>query len=71
MVSDLRISSSIPELNSAGGHARTMGKFPITGKNDKGDALDASGTWTAVYVKVEGKWKARMLTAAPNPPKKD
>jgi uncharacterized protein (TIGR02246 family) len=48
-----------------------MGKFHITGKNDKGDALDASGTWTAVYVKVDGKWKPRMLTAAPIPPKKD
>ena len=48
-----------------------MGKFHITGKNDKGDAVDASGTWTAVYVKVDGKWKARMLTAAPIPPKKD
>ena len=48
-----------------------MGKFHITGKNDKGDALDASGTWTAVYVKADGKWKIRMLTAAPIPPKKD
>ena len=48
-----------------------MGKFHITGKNDKGDALDASGTWTTVYVKVDGKWKARMLTGAPIPPKKD
>src|SRR4051794_36449959 len=27
-----------------------MGKYHITGKNDKGDALDASGIWTAVYV---------------------
>ena len=48
-----------------------VGKFHITGKNDKGDALNASGTRTAVYVKVDGKWKARMLTAAPIPPKKD
>ena len=48
-----------------------IGKFHITGKNDKGDALDASGTWTAVYVKVDEKWKIRMLTAAPIPPKKD
>jgi len=48
-----------------------VGKFHITGKNDKGDALDASGTWTAVYLKVDGKWKIRMLTAAPIPPKKD
>ena len=48
-----------------------LGKFHITGKNDKGDALNASGTWTAVYVKVDGNWKIRMLTAAPVPPKKD
>ena len=48
-----------------------MGKFHITGKSDKGDALGASGTWTAVYVKVDDKWKIRMLTAAPIPPKKD
>jgi uncharacterized protein (TIGR02246 family) len=48
-----------------------MGKFQISGKNDKGDALSASGTWTAVYVNVDGKWKIRMLTAAPVPPKKD
>lgn len=48
-----------------------VGKFHITGKNDKGDALDASGTWTAVYVKADGKWNIRMLTAAPMPPKKD
>ncbi|WFU74846.1 nuclear transport factor 2 family protein [Bradyrhizobium sp. CB2312] len=48
-----------------------MGKFHITGKNDKGDALDASGTWSAVYVKSDDKWKIRMLTASPAPPKKD
>jgi ketosteroid isomerase-like protein len=38
-----------------------MGKFHVTGRNDKGDALDASGIWTAVYVKVDDKWKIRML----------
>ncbi|TWI11307.1 uncharacterized protein (TIGR02246 family) [Bradyrhizobium daqingense] len=48
-----------------------VGKFHITGKNDKGDALDASGTWTATYVKVDGQWKIRHLTASPAPPKKD
>ena len=48
-----------------------MGKFHISGKNDKGNSLNASGTWTAVYVKEDGKWKTRMLTAAPVPPKKD
>ncbi|WP_439370891.1 YybH family protein [Bradyrhizobium sp. DASA03120] len=48
-----------------------MGKFHISGKNDKGDALDASGIWTGVYVKVDDKWKLRMLAASPAPPKKD
>ena len=48
-----------------------MGKFRATGKNDKGEAMDLAGVWTAVYVKQDGKWKARMLTAAPIPPKKD
>ena len=48
-----------------------MGKFHATGKNDKGEPMDSAGVWTAVYVKQDGQWKARMLTAAPNPPKKD
>jgi uncharacterized protein (TIGR02246 family) len=48
-----------------------MGKFRVTGKNDKGEPMDSAGVWTGVYVKEDGKWKARMLTAAPLPPKKD
>ena len=48
-----------------------MGKFRVTGKTDKGEPMDSAGVWTAVYVKQDGKWKARMLTAAPLPPKKD
>jgi ketosteroid isomerase-like protein len=48
-----------------------MGKFRVTGKNDKGDPMESAGIWTAVYVKEDGKWKARMLTAAPTPPKND
>ena len=48
-----------------------MGKFRVTGKNDKGEPMDSAGIWTAVYVQEGGKWKARMLTAAPIPPKKD
>ncbi|MET3838572.1 DUF4440 domain-containing protein [Bradyrhizobium sp. OAE829] len=48
-----------------------MGKFRVTGKNDKGEPMDSAGTWTAAYVKEDGKWKPRMLTAAPTPPKKD
>jgi uncharacterized protein (TIGR02246 family) len=45
-----------------------MGKFHITGKNDKGDALDAQGVWTAVFVKQGDGWKYKMLTAAVKPP---
>ena len=45
-----------------------MGKFRVTGKNDKGEPMDTAGVWTAAYVKQYGKWKARMLTAAPKPP---
>jgi uncharacterized protein (TIGR02246 family) len=45
-----------------------IGKFHITGKNDKGEAVDAQGTWTAVYVKQADGWKFRMLTAAVKPP---
>ena len=37
-------------------------------KNDKGEAVDAQGTWTAVYVKQADGWKFRMLTAAVKPP---
>ena len=45
-----------------------MGKFRVTGKSDKGEAMEMGGIWTAAYVKEDGKWKARMLTAAPKPP---
>jgi len=46
-----------------------MGKFHITGKSDKGDALDVQGVWTGVYVKQGDGWKLKMLTAAVKPPK--
>jgi uncharacterized protein (TIGR02246 family) len=45
-----------------------MGKFQVTGKSEKGEPMEMAGVWTAAYVKEDGKWKARMLTAAPNPP---
>jgi uncharacterized protein (TIGR02246 family) len=45
-----------------------MGKFHVTGKNDKGEPMDSAGIWTAAYVKQDGGWKIRMLTAAPKPP---
>ena len=45
-----------------------VGKFHITGKNDKGEAVDAEGVWSAAYVKQDGGWKIRMLTASVKPP---
>ena len=45
-----------------------VGKFHITGKNDKGEAMDAEGVWSAAYVKQDGGWKIRMLTASVKPP---
>jgi uncharacterized protein (TIGR02246 family) len=45
-----------------------IGTFHITGKNDKGDALNGSGTWTGVYAKNSDALKIKMLTVAPNPP---
>jgi ketosteroid isomerase-like protein len=41
-----------------------VGKFHISGKNDKGEAVDAEGVWSAAYVKQDGDWKIRMLTAS-------
>ena len=45
-----------------------MGKFRVTGKNDKGEPMESAGVWTAAYVKQDGGWKIRMLAAAPKPP---
>jgi len=45
------------------------GTYHITGKDKDGKALDASGRWSATYIKEGGKLKVRMLTAAPAPPK--
>jgi ketosteroid isomerase-like protein len=45
-----------------------VGTFHISGKSDKGDALDAQGVWSAVYVKEGNGLKIKMLTAAVKPP---
>jgi ketosteroid isomerase-like protein len=45
-----------------------VGKFHITGKNEKGEAVDAEGIWSAVYAKQDGAWKISMLTASVKPP---
>ena len=48
--------------------ALAMGEYTISGKNQSGTAIEISGRWTAVDVRVGGQWKIRMLTAIPKPP---
>ncbi len=45
-----------------------VGEYHITGKNQSGAPLDATGIWTATDVREGGKWKIRLLTAIPKPP---
>ena len=47
-----------------------IGTFIITGKNDKGEPLKASGRWSDVLVNEGGAWKIRMLTGFPVSPQK-
>jgi ketosteroid isomerase-like protein len=49
-----------------------LGEYHLTGKDQSGQPLDATGRWTAVYVVEGGARKIRMLTALPKaPPPKD
>jgi ketosteroid isomerase-like protein len=49
-----------------------LGEYHLTGKDQSGQPLDATGRWTAVYVVDGGTRKIRMLTALPKaPPPKD
>jgi uncharacterized protein (TIGR02246 family) len=48
--------------------AMATGESRITGKNEKGDPLDATIIWTALDVRENGQWKIRMLTSLPQPP---
>jgi hypothetical protein len=42
-----KLESTVDEGQVDDDTPAALGKFPITGKNDKSDALIASGTWTA------------------------
>ena len=49
-----------------------LGEYHLTGKDQSGQPLDATGLWTAVYVVEGGTRKIRLLTALPKaPPPKD
>ena len=45
-----------------------MGEYTLSGKNQSGAAMEVSGRWTAVDVRVGGQWKIRLLTALPKAP---
>jgi uncharacterized protein (TIGR02246 family) len=52
-----------PDVVSAQGTAKVTGKNTTTGAEVNNDNL-----WTAVYVKEDGVWKIKMLTAILKPP---
>jgi ketosteroid isomerase-like protein len=45
--------------------ALANGKYRFTGKTQTGAPIEIAGLWTAAYVREDGKWKVRMLTAFP------
>lgn len=62
---------TVQEVSPLGdGAALGMGEFLVSGKSESGAPLEIDGRWTAVYVKEDGQWKIRMLTAFPKPPTK-
>jgi len=48
--------------------ALATGESHITGKSDKGEAIDFTVVWTSLNVRDNGQWKIRMLTSAPKAP---
>ena len=47
--------------------ALATGESKITGKNEKGEPMDATVIWTNLLVRENGAWKIRMLTSFPKP----
>jgi len=45
-----------------------IGEYVSSGKSSSGEAIGATGIWTATYVRDGGAWKVRMLTAFPKAP---
>ena len=61
-----KLNSSVTQVHALGADAAiATGTYHINGKDAKGADLDAAGTWTAAYVRQEGKLKVRMLTGVP------
>jgi hypothetical protein len=46
---------------------RPAGNAHTTGTNLKGEPVDIRSRWTTTYIRQDGKWKIRMLTAMPVP----
>ena len=47
--------------------ALATGESKITGKNEKGEPMDATVIWTNLLVRENGVWRIRMLTSFPKP----
>lgn len=45
-----------------------IGEYSMSGKNASGEAIEATGNWTATYAREGGAWKIRMLTGFPKAP---
>jgi ketosteroid isomerase-like protein len=44
-----------------------MGEAKVTGKNDKGEPLEANALWSSVSVREGDVWKIKQLTSFPKP----
>lgn len=61
---------SVAEVTSVGADiAIGIGEYANSGQGQSGP-LQVRGRWTAVYVRQDGAWKIRLLTAVPIPPPK-
>jgi ketosteroid isomerase-like protein len=58
-----QVSSIAPDIAIGNGEHKNSGQGP-------NGALQVQGRWTAVYVRENGVWKIRRLTAVPIPPPK-
>ena len=49
--------------------AISVGQYRIAGADQSGTPMEHEGVSAATYVREDGKWKIRMPTAIPKPPK--
>jgi len=63
--------SSVDDVWPVGGEtAVAIGQFRTTGRASSGAAIEVRGYSTTTYVRVDGKWKIRMMSAIPKSPAK-